>query len=235
MADDELASLLAALDVDPACRDSPTEGVILSVSCLFADCEHDPAWLAGGSAAHIGVTTLGNRTWERRGDERALQDSIREVVADRTVDGIVVVGHTDCDVLADAYDRAFGTTASGPAGIQASLAPLETVVDEAIASDVVDSDSQRRRVRQRLVEYNVVCNVAFLRSCLPSTPVAGVVTDQAGVYGSFPGKQYLVVLDEATEPATLRAQLPEDAQLAVGRLLSTAAIRDITGGGSRAR
>jgi carbonic anhydrase len=80
-------------------------------------------------------------------------------------------------------------------------------------------------VQHRLVEYNVVRNVAFLRDRLPSTTIAGVVVDQAGVYGSFPGKEYLVALDDLTEPAALRARLPEGCQLSVGRLLSAASVR----------
>ena len=226
MAEEGLATLLSALDIDPPRgATAPSDGTVLSVSCPLADCDHDPAWLAEGLSTHVGVTTLGNRTWERRDDDRDLQESIRAAVDSHAVEAIVVVGHTDCDVLADAYDRALGTASPAAAGVQASLAPLEAVVSEAIESDVVDPEPPRRRARQRLVEYNVVRNVSFLRSRLPSTTVAGVVTDEAGVYGSFPGKQYLVALDEATDPAELRARLPEDAQLSADSLLSTASTR----------
>ena len=233
MADDGLEPLLSALDIDPdrtppAAADEPA---VVSVGCPLADCDHDPGWLAAVGAAHIAVTTLGNRTWERHDGERELGASLRQVIADRAVAAVVVVGHTDCEVVADAYDRYCGadplTAADGSAqptaaGVRASLAPLDRVVADAVENGVVDSETPRRQARHRLVEYNVVRNVAFLRDRLPSTTVAGVVVDGAGVYGSFPGKQYLVALDETTDPAALRARLPADAQLSVGRLLSSA-------------
>ncbi|TQQ78909.1 carbonic anhydrase [Halonotius roseus] len=227
MAEDGLESLLTALDIDPD-RTPPAaagEPAVVSIGCPLADCDHDPGWLADMGTAHLAVTTLGNRTWERRDGERELQASIRGAIADRPVAAVVVVGHTDCDVVADAYDRYCGPERSSPAGVRASLAPLEGVVADAVDGDGIDTTGPRQRVQHRLVEYNVVRNVAFLRDRLPSTTVAGVVVDQAGVYDSFPGKEYLVALEDATEPAALRARLPEGCQLSVGRLLSTASIR----------
>jgi len=225
MADDGLEPLLAALDIDPDRTPSAAaERAVVSISCPLAADGHDPNWLTETPTAHIRLTTLGNRTWTRRDGERMVEASIREVAADRSLAGIAVVGHTDCDVVADAYDRCCGPDRPAAAGVRASLAPLEGVVGDAVEHGVVDSEPPRQRDRHRLVEYNVVRNVAFLRDRFPSLTVAGVVIDQAGVYGSFPGKQYLIALDDATEPAVLRARLPADAQPSVGRLLSTASI-----------
>jgi len=227
MADDDLATLVSALDVEPTRGNdrAATGSTVLSVSCTLGDCDHDPAWLTEAPVDHVGVTTLGPRTWEQQNGERVLSASIRRLIADRPVAAIVVVGHTDCDVVADAYDHAHDATASAAAGIQATLAPLATMVDEATAAGVVGPEDSPRQARQRLAEYNVVRNVAFLRSQFPAMTVAGVVTDRAGVYGSFPGKQYLVALDDAAEPTALRARLPDDAQLSVGCQLSPASTR----------
>ena len=224
MADDDLVELVSALDVEPTPGNdrAATGSTVLSVSCALADCDHDPDWLTEPPADHVGVTTLGPRTWEQHDDERVLSAPIRRLVADRPVAGIVVVGHTDCDVVADAYACARGATATGAAGIQATLAPLARVVTEATAAGVVGPADSPRQARQRLAEYNVVRNVSFLRSQCSAVTVAGVVTDQAGVYGSFPGTQYLVALDDATDPTALRSRLPADAQLSVGRQLSPA-------------
>ena len=226
MADDGLEPLLAALDIDPG-RTPPAadEHPIVSISCPLAADVHDPDWLTERPAAHLGLTTLGNRTWTHRDGERTLDASIREVTADRSPAGVVVVGHTDCDVVADAYDRCCGPARPAAAGVRASLAPLERVVADAVEDGIVDSETPRRRNHHRLVEYNVVRNVAFLRDRFPSLTVAGVVVDQAGVYGSFPGTGYLVALDAVTEPAALRARLPADTRLSVESLLPAASIK----------
>jgi len=49
--------------------------------------------------------------------------------------------------------------------------------------------------------------------------VAGYVHDQDGAYSSFPDRRSLVAFDGASDPATIRARLSEDASIRVARLL----------------
>lgn len=225
MTENGLDSLLGALDADAqggperGCV-GPESGTALVVSCSMGNCQDDLSlWPVDPSWNAQFCTTLGAQAWTRHEGELVVDETLRHVTADRDVDAILVVGHTGCDVLAEAYERCLVPTEPSPAGISARLDPLVSLVERAVDAGVVGRSMPLRRARHRLVEYTVVRQVEFLTERLPaSTTVVGYVHDQDGVYDSFPGTQYLVSVDGETDTAELDGRLPDTESTSVGNL-----------------
>jgi carbonic anhydrase len=225
MTDDGLDSLLAGLktraqqsaEADPV---GPDSGTVLVVSCSMAQCRHDLSlWPVDSSRTAHPLPTLGTQTWTRHDGQLAVDDTLTHSIATTDVEAILVVGHTDCDVVADAYDQWLTPSESVPAGISARLDPLVSLVDDAVEAGIVDSTMPARTARHHLVEYNVVRQVGFLTERLPAElTLVGYVHDQDGVYDVFPGKRYLITVDGHTEAAELASRVPTDESAVVGSL-----------------
>lgn len=225
MTDHGLESLLEGLDTEvqdspEASHADPDSGTALIVSCSMTQCECDlTPWPVDPSWNAQALRTLGAQTWARHDGELVVDDTLTHSVSEQDVEAILVVGHTDCDVVADAYEQCFTPAKPSPTGISVRLDPLVSLVDDAIDAGIVDSAVSPRTARYRLVEYTVVRQVAFLTERLPSAiTVAGYVHDQDGVYDSFPGKQYLVTIDGETNLSELDARLPDHESIRVGTL-----------------
>jgi len=202
-------------------REGPAARSALVVSCSMSDCRREPLWPVDATRNVVGVRTLGNQAGDRNGDRVELDGTIEHLERRHDITAALVVGHTRCQALEDAYDRRKGPDPELPAGIEARLAPLRSLVGDAFEEAVLSRSMAPRTIRYRLVEYNVRRQVAFLRRALSSSvTVAGYVHDQDGAYGSFPDKRYLVALDGATEPTTIRTRLPDDTSVQVASLLS---------------
>lgn len=220
---DSLESVLSGLDGGRTVTDraDTDAGSVLVVSCSMTRSGHDPSlWPADGVETVSAVSTLGNQVWERRDGQRVVTPDVARLAERPAFGAVLVVGHTACEVVADAFERyvAAGTRAS--AGIEARLEPLVSVVEEAVEAGFVDASTPPRRARYRLVEYNVVRGVAFLARRLPaSVTVAGYVHDEDGAYSCFPGRHYLVTVDGETDRETLRSRLPDGEAVPVANLL----------------
>jgi carbonic anhydrase len=95
-----------------------------------------------------------------------------------------------------------------------------SLVERAVDEGVVTPPLSPRTVRHRLVEYNVVRQVAFLAGRLPSTvTVVGYVHDQDGVYGDFPGRHAVVSVDGHTGTDAIRSRVPDDGTAPVASVL----------------
>lgn len=220
MSGDGLDAVLDALEAGADRTESPTDSAAetaLVVSCSTCRSGHRGAlWPADASWRVVRVGTLGNQTWRLADGDRVLDRDVAHLTAVRDIDAVLVVGHTDCTVLADAYERSVTPATDAPAGLETRLAPLVSLVEA--ADGLLDASTPLDTARHRLVEYNVVRQVAFLRRHLPaSVTVAGYVHDQDGAYRSFPDRRYLVALDDDTEPAAIRERLSDDT-VQVGRL-----------------
>ena len=80
------------------------------------------------------------------------------------------------------------------------------VVEEALDRGVVDPGTADSEAINRLVEYNVRRQVEFLDESteIPENErIYGFVYDFQGVYGSVPGRTYLVSLDGETDSERL--------------------------------
>lgn len=192
----------------------------LVVSCLMSDCKfRGPLWPVDATWNIVSVETLGNQTQQRYGGETVLDSTIEHLRIQHDVTAVLVVGHTSCEVLEDAYGQWVASDTESPAGIEVRLDPLRSLVGDGFEEGVLEESSPLQTVQHRLVEYNVRRQVEYLQQALPSsTTVAGYVYDQDGAYGSFPDKRYLVALEDASDPITIRSRLPEDASIRVASL-----------------
>ncbi len=78
----------------------------------------EPTWNVAG------VSTLGNQTWERYDGQTVLDGTLEQLVTDYNVSTALVVGHMECDVVTDAYERCVVPIDESPPGIAARLGPL---------------------------------------------------------------------------------------------------------------
>lgn len=209
-----------------ACESSAETALV--VSCSMSTCEDTKTlWPIGPSWNVINVPTLGNQTWERYDGETILDGTLAHLTTEHDVTAVIVVGHTTCEVVADAYEQCVAPTPESPAGIEAQLRPLVSIIDETFEADVLDESAPLRTARYRLVEYNVIRQVAFLRKTLPdSITTIGYVHDQDGVYNVFPGKRYVVTLDGETAFTEIQTRLPDDASAQVASVLNASARSD---------
>ncbi|WP_123622831.1 carbonic anhydrase [Halorubrum sp. CSM-61] len=223
---DDIASVIESVqDWTESRRDSVHESdaqTALVVSCSMSNCKHQGSlWPVDATWNVVGVQTLGNQTRERYEGETVLDSNIEHLRTQYEITAVLVVGHTRCEVLEDAYERWVAPDSDSPAGIEARLDPLVSLVEDGFERGLLAESMPLRTVRNRLVEYNVRQQVRFLQQALPpSVTIAGYVHDQDGEYSSFPDKWYLVTLDGETEPTTIRTHLPEDTSVHVAGLLT---------------
>lgn len=174
----------------------------------------EPGWLFTPS-------TIGNQVWDRHADERIVDGSVLYPLVETETEVAAVVGHTGCGAVTAALEAVQGDDTEVPAGIEKWIGELLPVVEAGLADDRVDPGREVSLIDQ-LVEYNVDEQVAFLleRPEVPeSVSVFGFVYDFQGVYGSVPGRTYLVNADGETDPAGLRERVPGEAADQVRRLL----------------
>lgn len=199
---------------DPV-RESDTETALV-VSCSMSKCEHgealrpiEPAWNV------VTVPTLGNQTWERYDGERVLDGSLAHFTTEYDVTAALVVGHTTCAVVGDAYEQ-FLAPATGPPAVQSRVDTLVSTVESASEACLVDQSTPPRTAQRRLVEYNVVRQAAFLERTLPdAVTTAGYVCDQGGASRSFADEHHLVALDGKSDPGEIRARLADESPVQV--------------------
>ena len=194
----------------------------LVVSCSMSSCKlRGPLWPVDATWNVVSVETLGNQTQEPYEGKTVPDSTIEHLRAQHDITAVIVVGHTSCEVLEDAYERWVAPDAESPVGVEVRLNPLRSLVGEGFEEGVLTESLPLQKVRYRLAEYNVRQQVRFLQQALPSSvTVAGYVHDQDGAYSSFPDKRYLVTLDGATDPTTIRARLPDDTSIRVAGLLA---------------
>jgi len=194
----------------------------LVVSCSMSSCRlRGPPWPVDATRNVVRVETLGNQTQERYDGRTVPDGTIEHLRTQHDITAVLVVGHTSCEVLEDAYRRWAAADTESPVGIEVRLNPLRSLVGEGFEEGVLTEPLPLRTVQYRLVEYNVRQQVGFLQQALPSSvTVAGYVHDQDGAYSSFPDKRYLVALDGATAPTAIRNRLPDDVSIRVASLLT---------------
>ena len=204
---DTLTALLRGLDADDRAGESESdgrvadsEGTVLVVSCSMVGQRETPAWVTETARPTAHVGTLAGQTRECRDGGHAVHAGIAGCASERDLDAVLVVGHTDCTVLADAHETCVDPDTAHPPGIETRLAPLTSLVETAIDAGVVDESGLSPDSRRRLAEYSVVRHAAFLTEHL-AVPVAGAVRDQHGEHD-------LVTADETDE--TLCSHLPEE-------------------------
>lgn len=205
--------------LEPADRDHKFGGgavVGLAVSCPMAQQTSRQLWPLDPIDAVSNVSRLGSQTWKSVEDDRVLAPDIAHLTHTHELETILVIGHSDCDIVADAYDEYVATDQTMSAGVEAQVEPLVSIVREAIESGHVETDCPQETLLARLVEYIVTRQVEFLvQSESVTATIAGYVHDDDGVYGGFPDTPYLVSLDGEQDVETLRSRVPGGRDVAV--------------------
>jgi carbonic anhydrase len=203
--DDHVASL------DPghfdAVRDSQHPAVA-SISCSDSRVPTEGIWRARSNGDLFTGSNVGNQVWSDVGGDRVVNDTVGYAVSSLGVEFVAVVGHTGCGAITTALDAVFDTDAADHASpaVHEVIQRLVPTVEAAREAGVVDQETPRRAAINRLVEYAVREQVAFLDDA-PEVPdavtVAGFVYDFQRAYGGADGTAYLVSLDGETRPDRL--------------------------------
>jgi carbonic anhydrase len=172
-------------------------------------------------------SNIGNQVWDRvqiDGDRRTVVDgSLLYPLVHTGTRTVAVVGHTGCGAVTAAYEHATaagesaGDEQSGeagagaePAGIREYVDTLLPVVEDGLESGVGEAADPGSETIDRLVEYNVDRQVAFLRESddVPDgTALYGFVYDLQRSYGGPAGRLYLVNAGGDREVGALRERV----------------------------
>ena len=196
---------------------------LVSVCCSDSRVSQEGMWDAGKPGWIFTPSNIGNQVWERDGEELVVDGSVLYPIIHTETRTTAIVGHTGCGAVTAAYQTVQGTSGDEPAGIRKRIELLVPVVEEAIECGVVGSEQSAEEAINRLVEYNVRRQVEFLDDAaeIPDEErIYGFVYDFQGVYGSVPGKTYLVSANGETDPDRLRTLVPDEYADHVESLLS---------------
>lgn len=162
-------------------------------------------------------SNIGNLAWDRHADEYVVDGSLLYPLVHTGTQTAVVVGHTGCGAVTAAYRSVTDGTDGGESdfghapGIAKRVALLTPVVEEALDRGIVDATVPEHTAVNRLVEFNVDRQAAFLRNAdvVPDeVSVHGCVYDFQDIYGDVRGRAYLIDLDGITKPDAIREALP---------------------------
>ncbi|MFB6155074.1 MAG: carbonic anhydrase [Haloferacaceae archaeon] len=208
-------------DYFEAVRDEQRPPVV-SVCCSDSRVSQEGMWDVEEPGWLFTPSNIGNQAWDERDGERVVSGNLLYPVAHTGTRTVVVVGHTGCGAVTAAYRAVTGGVVDDAPGIEKWVESLVPVVEDGLAREDVDPDAGDGAVVNRLVEYNVDRQVAFLRDAaeIPDdATVFGFVYDFQCVYGDVPGRTYLVNRDGETDVDALTADLPDEYAPHVRRLL----------------
>ncbi|MFC6904800.1 carbonic anhydrase [Halalkalicoccus tibetensis] len=184
---------------------------LVSICCSDSRVSQEGMWSAEEPGWVFTPSNIGNRVFERHDGELVVDGSVLYPIAHTETGTTAVVGHTGCGAVTAAYGAARGELGEEPPGIEKQVELLVPIVDEAFESGAVDPETDD--AINPLVEYNVRKQVEFLAEAeeVPADErIYGFVYDFQGVYGSVPGKVYLVSVGGETDPERLREAVPEE-------------------------
>jgi carbonic anhydrase len=239
MAGDILADLLARNDrhvgsLGAGYFDAVQDGqspAAVSVCCADSRVPQDgmfaveePGWL-------FTAATIGNQAWDLVDGDRVVDGNVLYPLVHAGTDVAVVVGHTQCGAVTAAYEAVTDGPGDPPAGIGKWVDLLVPVVEEAIEAGIAADRGDEAAV-DRLVEYNVDRQVAFLRE-RPEVPdgtdVYGFVYDFTGRYGGDRGRAYLTNADGERDVSALRERVPGEYRDMVQRLTEGKVVGQLVG------
>lgn len=180
----------------------------VTVCCSDSRVLQDRMWGNDDPGRIFTCGNIGNRVVEETDGKQVVSGDVLYPVAHTGTETIVVVGHTGCGAVTATYaDLTDGI--DEPAGIRRCLDLLAPHVGPGI--ERLPDDLPEAEAVNRLVEYNVDRQVAFLRGSdqIPETAsVYGVVYDFQDVYGDRRGTLHVVNVDGERDPERLREENP---------------------------
>jgi len=181
----------------------------VTVCCSDSRVLQDEMWGNDRPGELFTCSNIGNRVVQRTDSGPAVSGDVLYPVAHTGTDLAVVVGHTGCGAVTATYDALTGDL-DEPAGIVHCIDLLKPHLEAGV--DALPGDVDRVGAINRLVEYNVDRQVAFLLESddVPDdTTVVGAVYDFQDVYEGRRGEIHVINVDGETDVATLRADHPE--------------------------
>ncbi|ESP88685.1 carbonic anhydrase [Candidatus Halobonum tyrrellensis] len=190
---------------------------VVTVCCSDSRVLQDHLW-GNDEPGHVFTcANIGNRVVQRTDAGEAVSGDVLYPLAHTGTEAVVVVGHTGCGAVTAAYDRLTdedenedAADASEPAGITHCLDLLTPRLEPGV--DRLPAGLDRADAVNRLVEYNVDRQVAFLRESdeVPGdTGVVGVVYDFQDAYSGRRGEVHVVNVDGERSVETLRVEHPD--------------------------
>lgn len=195
---------------------------VVSVSCSDSRVPGRGAWGVSAAGELFTSVNVGNQAWTEVDDELVANDAVGYAVESLGVDDVVVLGHTGCGAVTAAYDAVRGEEAELLPGVQRAISRFVPVVEDAREEGVYDDETAAGEAVNRLVEYLVREQVAFLveSDAVPEdVTVSGFVYDFQRAYGDDDGAAYLVAADGETDGDALRGRVSEKYENRVRSLL----------------
>lgn len=180
---------------------------LVSICCSDSRVSQEGMWSTEEPGWIFTPSNIGNLVWEENDGDLVVDGSVLYPIAHTETGTTAVVGHTGCGAVTAAYRTVQGEAGEEPPGIRNRVELLVPVVEEAIEAGVIESATSDSEAINRLVEYNVRRQTAFLERAeeVPADEqVYGFVYDFQGVYGSTFGRTYLVSAGEETDPERLQ-------------------------------
>jgi carbonic anhydrase len=189
-------------------QDAQHPGVV-TVCCSDSRVLQDHIWGNDEPGSIFTCGNIGNRVVQRTDEGDVVSGDVLYPIAHTGTDLAVVVGHTGCGAVTATYDDVTGGI-SEPPGIEHSIGLLKPYLEPGV--EALPDGLRRDEAINRLVEYNVDRQVAFLRDSdqIPAdVTVVGVVYDFQDVYGGRRGEVHVVNVDGETDVDRLRTAYPD--------------------------
>lgn len=181
----------------------------VTVCCSDSRVLQDQMWGNDEPGRLFTCGNIGNRVVQRTESGPVVSGDVLYPVAHTETDTIIVVGHTGCGAVTATYD-ALTDGLSEPPGIDHCLELLKPNLEAGV--ELLPADLTRKEAVNRLVEYNVDRQVAFLVESddVPqNVDVVGVVYDFQDAYSGRRGEVHVVNVDGETAVESLRDDYPE--------------------------
>ncbi|WP_134670581.1 carbonic anhydrase [Halorussus marinus] len=181
----------------------------VTVCCSDSRVLQDHVWGNDEPGRLFTCGNIGNRVVQQTADGEVVSGDVLYPIEHTGTDTVVVMGHTGCGAVTATYD-ALTDGVSEPPGIDHCLDLLAPHLEPGV--EALPADLDRAAAINRLVEYNVDRQVAFLRESdeVPDgTDVFGVVYDFQDVYSGRRGEVHVVNVDGERDVETLRDAHPE--------------------------
>ena len=180
----------------------------VTVCCSDSRVLQDHIWGNDEPGRVFTCGNIGNRVVQRTDAGEVVSGDVLYPVEHTGTDTVVVVGHTGCGAVTATYDALTGGV-DEPPGIAHCLDLLKPHLEE--GAELLPADVDRAGAVNRLVEYNVDRQVAFLRASdrIPrDVDVVGAVYDFQDVYSGRRGEVHVVNVDGETDVEAVRDDHP---------------------------